>query len=365
MTSNRVQVAFIGGLLGAGKTTLLRSLAKHLTSQGNRVALITNDQTGHLVDTVFLRGEGLAVEEVAGSCFCCDFNGLVDSILTLLRTESPDIILAEPVGSCTDLQATVIRPMRDLMGEAVEVLPLSVLVDRSRLTDLDGVIRTDIPAAAESGALSLDYLLRQQLEEADVIALTKTDLLDSRGIRETILDLERSYPFASVLGLSARDDMGMDTLWRELQKPREPGAVLANIDYETYARAEAAMGWLNARLRVELPVDRTPESCLSDFVADVSASVHQQSGLIGNFKVIASDDSGWLRVGTVHAGQKPDVESGGFAGPNAEMTVNIRATLPAEELHTIIMQGARRWPLVVEHVDYLHPSPPNPTHRFA
>lgn len=208
------------------------------------------------------------------------------------------------------------------------------------------------------------------MEEADVIGLTKIDLLEESGLHAVLDRLRQGGPrqgmtTARLCGISARNGEGIDEWWQALHEPGEAASVLRNIDYDLYARAEAAMGWLNARLRVELPADGAPGRSLSDFVADVAATVQQRSGLIGNFKVIAADAGGWLRAGVTRVRQAPDVEEGGFSGPGAGLIVNTRATLPAMDLHDIIMQNARRWSLAVEHVDYLHPSAPNPTYRYA
>ncbi|MEM8734459.1 MAG: GTP-binding protein, partial [Planctomycetota bacterium] len=96
----------IGGFLGAGKSTTVGRLARTYTEQGKRVAIVTNDQTNDLVDTHSLRNQGFDVGEVAGACFCCSFNELTDAVEKLSAGERPDVIIAEPVGSCTDLVAT-------------------------------------------------------------------------------------------------------------------------------------------------------------------------------------------------------------------------------------------------------------------
>src|SRR5687767_8050856 len=101
----------IGGFLGAGKTTTIGRLARHYTTAGKKVAIVTNDQTTDLVDTHNLRSQGFHVGEVAGACFCCNFNELTATVEKLTTDSLPDVILAEPVGSCTDLVATVIRPL--------------------------------------------------------------------------------------------------------------------------------------------------------------------------------------------------------------------------------------------------------------
>ena len=61
-----------------------------LVVRGARVGLVTNDQAPNLVDTEILRRKGLEVEEVAGSCFCCNFTGQALADLTrVLATAFP------------------------------------------------------------------------------------------------------------------------------------------------------------------------------------------------------------------------------------------------------------------------------------
>src|SRR3982750_4348995 len=122
----------VGGFLGAGKTTAILKIAQHLRDQGLRVGLITNDQSFGLVDTTMLASHGFAVEEITGGCFCCRFGSLVEASEKLAATERPDVFIAEPVGSCTDLKATVDYPLRRMYGDQYAIAPLSVLVDPVR-----------------------------------------------------------------------------------------------------------------------------------------------------------------------------------------------------------------------------------------
>src|SRR5262245_46943418 len=108
MTS--IRFIMLGGFLGAGKTTAMARLAKDYTDQGLRVGIVTNDQAQDLVDTHNLREQGFSVAEVAGACFCCKFDDLLTQVGSLEADRRPDVILAEPVGSCTDLVATVVQP---------------------------------------------------------------------------------------------------------------------------------------------------------------------------------------------------------------------------------------------------------------
>src|SRR5271163_4030720 len=79
----------IGGFLGAGKTTTMARLAHFYQKRGQRVGLVTNDQAADLVDTMSLRAQGLDVAEVAGACFCCRFDELVDRVGGLESSNRP------------------------------------------------------------------------------------------------------------------------------------------------------------------------------------------------------------------------------------------------------------------------------------
>src|SRR5687767_15358539 len=129
MTADYVMV---GGFLGAGKTTAVLRLADHFTAQGRRVGLITNDESQGLVDTSIARAQGYPVEEITGGCFCCRFGSLTDAAARLSRETRPDVFLAEPVGSCTDLRATVQYPLRRPCGDDYPVSALSGLAEPLR-----------------------------------------------------------------------------------------------------------------------------------------------------------------------------------------------------------------------------------------
>jgi G3E family GTPase len=142
----------VGGFLGAGKTTTLARLARFYLDRGQKVGLVTNDQAQDLVDTTSLRAQGFPVEEVPGACFCCRFNDLVGKVEQLESSQRPDVILAEPVGSCTDLVATVVQPLKDLYGDRFEVAAYPVLFKPSHgLRILKSAPPTPSPLVGEGG----------------------------------------------------------------------------------------------------------------------------------------------------------------------------------------------------------------------
>src|SRR3984893_10388505 len=172
----RLRFVMVGGFLGAGKTTTLARLARHYLGRGQKVGLVTNDQAQDLVDTTSLRSQGFPVEEVSGACFCCRFDDLVGKVGQLQAGERPDVILAEPVGSCTDLVATVVQPLRDLYGDRFEVAPYAVLFKPSQGLR---ILRNETGTGFSPKAA---YIFRKQLEEADAIVINRIDELSGDAL---------------------------------------------------------------------------------------------------------------------------------------------------------------------------------------
>jgi G3E family GTPase len=360
---NRPLLFFVGGFLGAGKTTAIRALARIFTERGHTVAAITNDQAAELVDTVFLSGSGIAAREVAGSCFCCNFTGLADAIAASIESENADIILAEPVGSCTDIVATVVRPMRALMGDRVTVAAYSVLVEPKRWHELAGD-GADAP-------WSMKYLFDRQLEEADCILVTKVDTLTDAELQTIMEQVGLRYPSQTILHASALKKMGLDK-WIDFAQATPPQERwLQDIDYDRYAVAEAEMGWLNARVSTRHFEAVDGMATARAFLEKLIDGVEQQNGRIGHLKILAAAENGMVKAGTTQVGARFDVD-GQFSGPveELEFTINIRATLEPQDLSGIVQAAvngafaADKAKASILYLSTFRPAPPNPTYRF-
>lgn len=140
----------LGGFLGAGKTTTVLRLALWLKNQGFRPGIITNDQAEGLVDTALVEQLDLPVKEIAGGCFCCRSETLVEALNRLEAEKQPDVFIAEPVGSCTDLIATVSLPLTQIYGKQFVMAPYAVLVDPFRAEQVLGC-RWEVRSQMEEG----------------------------------------------------------------------------------------------------------------------------------------------------------------------------------------------------------------------
>src|SRR6266699_5056743 len=274
----------IGGFLGAGKTTAVARLAARLTSQGVRVGLITNDQGRNLVDTAMLRSRGFATEEIPGGCFCCRFNSLVDAAHKLTVSTRPDVFIAEPVGSCTDLVATVTYPLRRIYGDNFSIAPLSVLVDSIRALRVFGL---------ETGGKFSEkvlYIYRKQLEEADLIVVNKLDLLDPSRQRTLRDKLALEFPRAEIFAVSARQGDGLDAWFRRLTSAEQSARAAMEVDYALYAEGEALLGWLNCTAQLEARNPFDANAVLKRLANHIQARLRREGAEVAHLKMTFSSE---------------------------------------------------------------------------
>ncbi len=362
----QVKLIFVGGFLGAGKTTLLAEAARRLASQGNRVGLITNDQAEDLVDTGMLKDRGFGVAEVAGGCFCCRFDDLVSATDNLITEMKPDILLGEPVGSCTDISATVLQPMKKLYAEWFHIAPLSVLTDPGRLREALS------PDAGGGLPDSVMYIFRKQLEEADLIVINKADLLPQEQLAKLKQDLAARFPHAASLIISALKGDGVDQWMDFVMQDRPAGEHLAEVDYDTYAEGEAVLGWLNGtvQLLAEGGAADWREFTL-DLMRRLQAEFRSRSAEVAHVKLLVTTANGSM-VASLTSNNAEPVLTGELSDPggkDALLVVNARVHMSPDDLRSVVERslgeaagGEIRAEIV--NVQSFSPARPRPTHRF-
>ncbi len=370
----------IGGFLGAGKTTAMRNLAKRLADAGQRVGLITNDQSTGLVDTAILGAAGFPTEEITGGCFCCQFNSLVAAAEKLTAESQPDVFLAEPVGSCTDLKATVSYPLRRIYGEHYSIAPLSVMLDPVRALRVLGV------EAGKVFSSKVVYIYEKQLEEAEILVINKCDQIGGGRIDALQAALRERYPEKEILRVSARTGEGVAEWLARLESGSLGETPNMDVDYQEYAEGEALLGWLNSTIQVASGADSSNghlnDRCEFDgnaFVLDcmrrLQAELHAESVEVAHLKMTFSPTGGGsdLAVANYVRDDLPPELSYRLAAPlqKGELILNLRAEGPPETLEAIVsrvlraVQGSTRLILEVEHQEAFRPSPPTPTHRLV
>jgi len=340
----RPHLVIVGGFLGAGKTTLILAAARLLAERSLRSAIILNDQSESLIDTELARSSGFEAGEVTGGCFCCRFSELI-RIAERLREHAPDVIFAEPVGSCTDLSATILHPIQDAYQDTFQLAALTVLVDPGRVEQLQN------PDVA--------FLFHKQLEEADVVCFTKSDLYPDPP----------PLPFARSRQLSAITGQGVAAWLDEIVSGSLTlSGTTLDIDYERYAQAESGLAWLNAEIDIECDPPCSPAMLLGPFLDELDRALSHAGISIMHMKALDQTAAGYLKAALCANGGESAVEGALDASPaySHHVLLNLRAAADPALVRVIVEHALADLPGRISSLGLrcFSPAPPKPEQRI-
>jgi len=356
-----MKLILMGGFLGSGKTTAIINAAKRLMREGKKVAIITNDQGDQQVDSAYVRSMDIPVKEVANGCFCCNYQQLDDHIEELKKS-NPDIIFAESVGTCTDLIATIAKPMSKLKPE-IDIV-ISIFADAAMVSSI-------IAGRETFSDDSVRYIYKKQLEEADLLVLNKIDLLPSKDLEMLDEIIRAEYPAKSILHQNSLEERDV-ALWIE----KFYGFLNAShrqsleIDYEIYGAGEAKLAWLDKAIKI-IDDDNKAPRLAEKLIISLAQQIQSRHLAIGHLKFFVESSGKKEKISITATTMSADIKLADVKANETTILINARVETDPLVLEKIVEQslaqlcGRYGCKVVEGKWSVFKPGFPRPTHRIV
>jgi G3E family GTPase len=309
-----MKLVLTGGFLGSGKTTAIVNASRILMLDEKKVAVITNDQGDQQVDGAFIKSIGIPVMEVPNGCFCCNYHQL-DAHLEELKKTDPDIIFAESVGSCTDLIATIAKPLSKFKPE-LEVV-ISIFADAELLSSV-------LEGRSSFVEESVRYIYKKQIAEADLLILNKIDLLSSYQLKLLDEVIRREYPGKFILHQNSFDGTDIAAWLEKIYRFTSPDNRRSlDINYEIYGQGEAQLAWLDKTIKIHATNDDalSVTECVISLIADQIQSHHL---VIGHLKFFVESEGIREKVSFTSTSSRADIKLKRVRSREVSLMINAR-----------------------------------------
>ncbi len=356
-----MKIILTGGFLGSGKTTAIQHACNLLLKEKVKVAVITNDQGEELVDSKYLQNFLIPVKEVTKGCFCCNYNSLLENIRYFSEIINPQIIFAESVGSCTDLVATIAKPLAEMHPELT--VNISVFVDSFLLYSF-------ISGKSSFINDSVRYIFKKQMEEADILILNKTDLLNPRQLEEIKEVIQTDYPQKKMLLQNSLQNKDTHQ-WLNCLETEEffSNKCSLDIDYAIYGDGEAKLAWLDADLLVA--TEKMPASKVAVKLAEtIYEKIGNKNYAIGYLKFLVTDGSEQFKM-SYTASSNYEEPIFNMISKNVSVLINARVETTPEILEEIMYDAINevaiktKSKIQIQSLSAFKPGFPRPTYRIA
>lgn len=364
LKKSTMKIHLVGGFLGSGKTTAITNATKILIEKGIATSIITNDQGKYLVDSKFIQSQGIPNAEVTGGCFCCNYDQLTLQINRLKDRENPSVIFAESVGSCTDLIATVLKPLQEYEQNLIEQVTFSTLTDGPLL--LSWLQGQTLPFDADT-----NYIWEKQIEESDILVVNKIDLLSDGAIKFIGENIKAQFPSKLLFFQNAHDIRSIQKWIQTLNSPRTVKHKTVDVDYNKYGKGEANLAWLDESLEF-ISTDHSALRIADEFIAGLVKDITSKKLPVGHLKFLlySNNKSNKFSYTTIQGEARSEIDPGEESN-RVLLVLNARIQTSPDTLRDMVsdrvehLRSNHEVEIIENNIAFFRPGFPKPTHRMA
>jgi G3E family GTPase len=248
--SHKLPVLVLSGFLGAGKTTLLKNILES-NNHKLKIALIVNDIGEVNIDANLIKGTTVSqtketMVEMTNGCICCTLReDLLLEVQKLAKSKLYDYLIIESSGISEPLPVaqtfTFVDENGVSLGDHSYIDAMVTLVDGKGFWSVynEGKTLKDVgQEIGEEDDRTLADLLNDQIEFADIIVISKTDLLSEQEINQIKQLINKLNPNAKVIE-SSQDKFDLSSI--------------LNTNLFDLEKAQSSAGWMHELTNVHKP----------------------------------------------------------------------------------------------------------------
>ena len=354
-----MKIHLLSGFLGSGKTTAIQYASRALLQQGIKTGVITNDQGIKLVDGDFFKSLKIPNRQVVNGCFCCNYNDLEANIQSLIETNETEIIFAESVGSCTDIVATVLKPLLHFRPAAQ--VTVSMFADVRLLQMI-------LKGGADLFDETVNYIYLKQLEEAGIIVINKIDLINKEQLAEIKQLMQEKYGSKILLYQNSLDEDNIQHWLHTLNNYQSAGMLQSlSIDYDIYAAGEAKLAWFDQELGEIYSANNNALQEVEDLINNIYKKINAHQYPVGHLKFLIN---GAIKISFTSNTQPAVTINKTEPAASAALLINIRVQTKPEIIERLIADAVKEvetqsgCKVVVNSLSAFQPGYPRPTYRI-
>ena len=211
-----IKVDVISGFLGAGKTTMIKKLLDE-DVLGEGIAIIENEFGDINIDEDRLKKSGIEIRSISSGCICCTLSGDFHMALEkLIREYNPKRIIIEPTG----------------VGRLSDIISIVNMIKRSENVELNMTMTIVDTVEFEDYIEVFGDFFTDQIQHANIIALSKSQLVDKVSVNKVIDSIRKINPKANIIA----------TPWDELEAKYIIDIPKLNDDYSHHHDHEENSG---------------------------------------------------------------------------------------------------------------------------